>query len=333
MNKHFSRSILAEDNLSERALINPLILQLQELAALPSSHFEIFYRAPIQRFLRLTQHCPEEDLARHLGAVVKSMKLRRSIILPMDSDAESINKKKDLWTFAVFVGSMMFNATSLVCKQVVYREQHEFLKWSPFGAMIPPSAEIKVLGDLPVSRFATNALLPLVFCSHCLSWLYRDCDAFNAAINLAHSPESLRIGGLITRAHARDDSDGSENQHAAEKYQTKNQHTERDSQLVADQVKDTPKQEIVTPPLAFRDWLRQSIEDQQLSHCICETLNGYAVADPEIFIQYGKKVGVPCWEREKEAFLELGIHQNCPDMIFSGGLKKPAFIIPRANDL
>lgn len=301
--------------------------QIHDLSGLPNEHFQLFYKLPLDRFLALTQHCEEQEVLEHFKAVVRSLKKRRSLILPLDSDAESINKQKDLWTYAIFVGALMFNATELIAQQVLYKDHAEYVKWSPFEPPIPRGRHIRSLGKIAISPYATSLLLPFIFCSRCLSWLYRDPLVFNTALELAHAPNPRsRLGQLITHAHTtyREAQDP-----ASALSQDTNAPSETTATASSNQNPATLEQPN-PPAIGFRQWLKETIKNNRLPQFICETIEGYAISDPAIFDAYCNGKSDRNIEDERNAFLKLNLHKNGPPIKFSGGPKKNALYI---NDL
>ncbi len=307
-----------------KACYRPITDQVDDLSGLPKDHYELFYKAPLDRFLALTQHCSTDELLEHFNAVVRSLKMRRSLILPLDSDAESINKQKDLWTYAIFVSSLMFNAHKLIARQVLVNDNNDYRKWSPFDAPIPKGREIRTLEPIALTPYATSIFLPLIFCPRSLSWLYRDREVFNTAIELAHAPNpKTRLGQLITLAHT-----GFSNPTISPKAEdSKAKHEEKEAQ--GEKPLDKPR----SPPLSFQQWLKNIIANNRLPQFVCETIDGYAISDPAIFDAYCKEVNKPEPETVRSAFFKLNAHQKGPPIKFAGGPNKKAFYIADLSTL
>ncbi len=164
-----------------------------DLSGLPQSHFQTFYKEPLGRFLALTQHSPAEKQHTHLLAVIKALKMRRTLIMPLGADAESISKQKDLWTYAVFVGALMFNAVELFSGKLLYRKKEDTrpCEWSPFDGAVPKGSQYRLVDTQSTSPLMVASILPSIFCKQGLSWLYSQVNVFNVAIELAVSPKTV----------------------------------------------------------------------------------------------------------------------------------------------
>lgn len=316
MNREIYQYASSEADLLRQSSVVEISRQYQDLAGLPKQHYLLFYQAPLGRFLTLTQHCTEHEIVNHLLSVTKSLKLRRSVILPTATDAEAINKQKDLWTYVIFVGSLMYNSTRLMTQKVVYQEPKtkQQQKWSPFLGPVPAGSQYRNFGELEVSEVAVNTLMPLVFCYKCISWLYRDPKAFNTALELAHTPALSRVGQLIIGAHRAKNGEKPQEQkpnlNPHPKGNTDNEH--RDTVNV----------------ITFNDWLKDAILNTVFSQFISETIDGYVISDPEIFINYCNSTNTTnSYEIERSSFIALGIHKTGPQMKFNSGRTKPTLLI------
>ena len=148
------KKTIPTDSLLEQDFVLPITQQLYDLAGIPDEHFGLFYRDPIRRFLSITQHCESSELITHFNAVITSLKLRKTLILPLGADAENSSKSRDVWTYCIFIGSLMFNSPKLVFRNVVYQysPNQRYKRWSPFGSFIASNTEIKTLGELNVTN-------------------------------------------------------------------------------------------------------------------------------------------------------------------------------------
>lgn len=118
-------------------LIEAIKKQIRDLVGIPDKHFLFLYAEPLGNFFNLTQHCDKEEIELHFKSVIKSLKMRRSIILPPNSPAEDINCTKDIWTYAVFISSLMYNSANLICRKVIYKDyiDSNFRRWTPFDSI------------------------------------------------------------------------------------------------------------------------------------------------------------------------------------------------------
>lgn len=332
MTNHTSYKIaLSEIDLLEQPSIILMLNQLRDLTCLPEPHFDLFYKAPLGRFLALSQHCSENLLADHINAVLKALKLRRSLILPPDADAESINRSKDMWTYAVFVAALMYNSIELIAQQVIIKEKNELRRWTPFDTPIPAKTYYRVLGKLKISKYASNTLLQNIFCTRCITWLYRDEEVFNAVVNCSHSPkQNSRIGQLIIKAHGVLDTreygkifKSAENDTSVDE----NTLSETATSSAPDITEQKTSQATQKSPINFDDWLAKAVHNKRYSHLMCETVDGYVVSDPEIFEEYCSNEDTSDSKHVRSVFLANTHHTIGQKMKFSGGPLKETIII------
>ncbi len=155
------------------------------------------------------------------------------------------------------------------------------------------------------------SILPNVFCKQGLSWLYSQVSVFNVAMELAVSPQTVaRIGELVAGAHNLDSDT------------RKPELIEVHDSWKGDSG-ETPESKVTT----FREWLKAAIEAGRHSDHIVETVNGHAIAEPDIFHLYCKETGATGPEKHREQFLRLGVHQGGQRVRFGSGATKKAFLI------
>lgn len=133
--------------------------------------------------------------------------MRRALILPLGADAESISKQKDLWTYAVFAGSLLFNSATLFSGKVVYRKKGDtsISEWSPYHGAMPAGSQYRIADSTSVHPMVISTLIPCIFCKLALAWLYSQIDVLSVVVQLAVSPESVtRLGELVMNAHNQD---------------------------------------------------------------------------------------------------------------------------------
>lgn len=113
--------------LSGSELLTPYdeqISEIKEMVGVTPEHFELYYYQPIYRYAELIQLSPASELHHHshaggmlehnLDVVINSLRIRRGLILPPGIDAEDIERKKDIWTYAVFVAALMHDIGKLI---------------------------------------------------------------------------------------------------------------------------------------------------------------------------------------------------------------------------
>jgi len=76
------------ESLAKQKPFPDVLRKIRDLSGLPQVHFNQYYHASLLRFLALTQFADAHFLHIHLLAVIDALKMRRSLILPTNSDAE-----------------------------------------------------------------------------------------------------------------------------------------------------------------------------------------------------------------------------------------------------
>lgn len=98
--------------------------EIREMVGVTPEHFDLYYYKPIYRYAELIQLSPASELHHHshaggmlehnLDVVINALRIRRGQILPPGIDAEDIERKKDIWTYAVFVAALMHDIGKLI---------------------------------------------------------------------------------------------------------------------------------------------------------------------------------------------------------------------------
>ncbi|WP_130537744.1 MobH family relaxase [Thiomicrorhabdus indica] len=91
--------------------------EIREIVGLTPEHFSHYYTKPLERYAELIQLAPASELHHHaheggmlehnLQVIVNALRIRRGQILPPGVVAEDIERKKDIWTYAVFVSALL----------------------------------------------------------------------------------------------------------------------------------------------------------------------------------------------------------------------------------
>lgn len=301
------------------------IHRIRDVVGLPKSHFDHFYFGPLKRFLQRSRHCNKTRVIQHLECVIHALSLRRSIILPLSSDAESINAQKDVWTYVVFVASMTYRVSDLLSFHVLLKNSgsSKAVRWCPFDEAFNGTLVIHDQQPMNVKLYANLIFLSVLFDRHCLKWLYSSIDAFNAVITLSVEPDFREdLGKLILVAHKVKVPADCECVRDVNPSVTNNENfescTERKSQ----------DGEGVAQDSEFSDWLVASINSSVSNRLISVTKDGYALSDPSIFISYSKQYGGD-WRTIKSDFLQkLGDLQRLNNIYFDGSGKSSALVIP-----
>ena len=270
-----------------------LVEKINKLTTLPSDHFDHFYLPVINEFLFLSQFNDPEDINEHLNRVINCLKIRRSIILPKNSDAETINSQKDLWTYAVFFGAITFKLSRLLNLKIICCNEND-KKWFRFSLIedqILPSQKFALLGCNPNSNFQDILYSKRLFSKHSILWLYRDQKAFNFALNLAGNPsDECQIGQLLLQAkpyaEPRDKTASKTSYEAVN--DTKISPPSAPSKLGKTDSEEQKAHKEPNNYVSFEQWLKSELSSPNISRFTSRLENGIAIADPAIFQQYCK---------------------------------------------
>ncbi len=319
------------EELTEQRLIKNNLSQIRNLTGIPYKHFEFFYLKPLHSFLTLTQHCNQKEVNVHLQSVVRALKLRRSIILPFNSPPEEIHKKKDLWTYAVFICALVYKSSSLISRKVLFKDglTETYLRWCPFCGAVKPGNKIVLVE--PETTFGKSDIIfiPVIFDKYCISWLYQETETYTAVIDLCAAPSpNNQLGQLILTAHQEitideqgaDNNDTKAVREPADSTSTvltlpntlETQPPEKSSikHQCSSQTKattQTGKQTTTDNPLsthAIQTWLKKLIHNGEKPNLICRTLDGWAIADPDTFRAFSKLYNIEDWKALRHTLID-----------------------------
>lgn len=136
--KQTAQSLLAahQDELNE----------IKELTGLADEHFNFLYLKPIERYVEAIQLVPASESYHHAGVggmlqhimevLVNALRVRRGHILPPGVDPEEIEHRKDLWTYVVFISSLLHDAGKMITD--VYLEDEKGRAWNLLSAHPQP---------------------------------------------------------------------------------------------------------------------------------------------------------------------------------------------------
>jgi integrating conjugative element relaxase (TIGR03760 family) len=164
----------------------------------PEKHFKRLYFYSIERLAIWVQNLPASQNHHHsssggfllhtLEVVEIAIKRRNTKMLPIGTNVEKQNEKKDLWTFAIFVAALLHDIGKTVSDVdiMLYDVKHKALgKWSPwFGRMSDVSDAKYYRYQYNASRkYQQHSLLPLTLLSQfinpvAIDWMQKESDLF-----------------------------------------------------------------------------------------------------------------------------------------------------------
>ena len=140
------------------ALLKPhqvLIDKILQKSQAPKAHFDSYYLYSIKKMAKLVQSLPASQSHHHsrrggfllhnLEVIDGALNRRNTILLPLGSTPEDQSRKKDVWSFGVFVAAIMHDMGKLLSDVEVVLlgwRYNEMGRWSPF------------VGDMTISKKA-----------------------------------------------------------------------------------------------------------------------------------------------------------------------------------
>ena len=206
-----------------RELLTPRLAavnRIEELAGVPEAHFRRFYLASLENYAAFVQQLPASEAHHHghvggmldhaLEAVIDALTLRQGYLLPPGAQAEDIVHKKDLWTYAVFTGTLCHDVAKPAVDQVVglYDAMGASCgQWDPWHGDMASIKDARYYDIQFVKkreyRLHEKASLLLVgrIIPKCgLSWLAGDRQAFSCWLSClaGHYHEADALGEIIS---------------------------------------------------------------------------------------------------------------------------------------
>lgn len=336
-----NKVVVPEGELLARPMYEERVNRIRDLSGVPEPHFDKLFLGALRKFFLMTVHCKDSALTTHLDGVIAAMKCRRSVMLPVGGDAECINAQKDVWTYAVFAAAMLYRADRLISYRVLVKDSSSSppRKWYPVDEPIQPGAQVLASEQMPVSLPVNMLFLSRILGSFGVMWLYRDTNVLNAVVDaISYRKPITEFSTLISNAHSRysetSPNDRKEDRPAVEVVETVDSAVAAvDTTLSREETLEPTAEQYVDnyaaeQPLSFSAWLREQISQGTPPNTINESVNGYSLADPGVFMDYVKIAGGD-WKRVKDAFIgEVGKLKRLPKMRFKKMGTKSALILP-----
>jgi integrating conjugative element relaxase (TIGR03760 family) len=211
-----------------RRLLSPhkkKIAEIRSTVGLPRKHWNILYLKTLTNLAEYVQELPASEAHHHSGrggllshtieTALNSLRIRRGKLLPPNSDAETITKHKDVWTYAVFTAALCHDLGKPITDmdiELFDKKKAKLGQWSPFkGAMntIDDAREYAIkyrrnriyASHERASALYAHHIVPTVG----LEWIASNQEVFYSWTNIltGHSEDGGSIGSIIHEADKR----------------------------------------------------------------------------------------------------------------------------------
>jgi hypothetical protein len=281
------------------------ITQIKHLVAVPDRHFELYYHAPINEFLPLTQFLGKEFVQERLLAIIRGLKLRRPLLLPTGVESESIRQSKDLWTYVTFTALLLYNIGPAILEKIIIvkdspNDKKTARRWHPLMLRIRPPQVYRVVSEQDISPYTNAYFLHRILPENCLHWIMQDSKAFNTVSELiiAPDPESP-LGAVLLKAFNIEPPPSN----------SKQPEIPDQGMALEDGVdKGHPAEQPLPSGDAFYEWLKsQAISSSPPEPCYFNSSLGLTLVCPDIFKHYVNTHG-GTWKAVQNDFLKLKRH-------------------------
>jgi len=186
-----------------------LLNHIKRLSSASKHGFDMYYLPVIERFAESLQQLPvaSEGQFSRLGGmiekslllIIESLRVRQGYLLPVGSKAEEIAKKKELWTYAVFVGALVHRCGQgyYEFEMVLFNKEEKGLNeryWPGFSQVKPDFCfyKIRQLNNetKKLERYFPLMMLRTWLGDEGTNWLLSDDLAMEALL-------SLMVGGEL----------------------------------------------------------------------------------------------------------------------------------------
>ncbi len=294
--------------------LNLQIDAIKGIVALPKPVFERFYATPLKNLFSICQYSNQDD-QRHfvqvkLDFIIRALKVKRGITLPIGVLPDEISTYRDIWNYATFVATFMFDIQTRLM-HFDYAVTHPNIKyeqrinWEIFSSRLESHTCYTATPNHRVSpRSLAPSFLALFFDRDCLNWLYSNKDAYQSCIVAMVNPfEDLQIGPVLKRT-----------------YELSEPLTEKEPSLQEQPVptaaiakEQEPDLSIQDEGKAFAQWLHEGITQRTLEtdnnkSMIFNTPAGIALLSPGIFKIFAE-LFTRDWKKVQNGFLKLKLHE------------------------
>ena len=201
------------------------ISEIRSIVGLSSRFWNALYLNTLNNLSEYIQELPASEshhhsnrgglLAHTLETALNALRIRRGKLLPPNSDAETVTKYKDVWTYAVFTAALCHDLGKPITDmsvELMDKKKNKIADWSPFHG---PMSSYK-LGQKYRIQFRRNRIYvsheraSALYVHHIvpmigLEWLASNQEAFFYWTNIltGHSEDGGAIGSIIHEADKR----------------------------------------------------------------------------------------------------------------------------------
>lgn len=208
-------SVLPPDELL--APYQNLINQIKENVGVPVAHWNDVYYEFIENFASKVQLLPASESHHHasfggllqhsLEAGLNALKLRRALMLPLGGDSETIEKEKELWSYAVFTAALLHDVGKPLTDQIItIVNDSKHRTFNPLTESFNLS-QVYRLEFRRGRKYRSHENVPLLLASRLipdigLNWLCSNPDILDewTFCLTGRKSEAESIGDLITKA-------------------------------------------------------------------------------------------------------------------------------------
>jgi len=213
---------------SGRRLLTPhkkTIAEIKSTVGLSQKFWNVLYLKTLINLAEYIQELPASEVHHHSGrggllshtleTALNSLRIRRGKLLPPNSDAETVTKFKDVWTYAVFTAALCHDLGKPITDMsidLLDKKKKKVGVWSPFhGSM----TEYKTAHEYKIqyrrnrlyasheraSALYTHHIIPVIG----LEWIASNPEVFFYWTNIltGHSEDGGAIGTIIHEADKR----------------------------------------------------------------------------------------------------------------------------------
>ncbi len=201
------------------------IADIRSIAGLSTKFWNALYLNTLINLTEYIQELPASEshhhsdrgglLAHTLETALNALRIRRGKLLPPNSDAETVTKFKDVWTYAVFTAALCHDLGKPITDmsiELLGKKKNKIANWSPFRGPMSSYKEAheyliqyrrnRVYGSHErASALYAHHIIPMVG----IEWLASNQDVFFYWTNIltGHSEDGGAIGSIIHEADKR----------------------------------------------------------------------------------------------------------------------------------
>ena len=201
------------------------LVDIRSIAGLSSKFWNALYLNTLINLAEYIQELPASESHHHSGrggllahtleTALNALRIRRGKLLPPNSDAETVTKFKDVWTYAVFTAALCHDLGKPITDmniELLDRKKNKITNWSPFhGPMSSYKESYEYLIHYRRNRiYASHERASALYTHHIipvigLEWLASNQEVFFYWTNIltGHSEDGGAIGSIIHEADKR----------------------------------------------------------------------------------------------------------------------------------